>query len=189
MAASIAVQIATDFKVSPSAQRYWLWNCESEECAKLGKMFPPLAQSNKKLLSLYPIRDLTRSGDKESNALFVVNVFLELPRPGETMLHEIQPKELLLFFKFYDPLKVDLEYVGSLYVGHKTSFRTVIERAKEIARCHKDLQLTASKLVTLEPTVVTCDIFAQSTPYQVISHTSPLVSHSQRLSITWFLGM
>lgn len=156
-----------DFKTSVSAQRYWLWKHGNSDSPVLDRIFPSLAQENKKLLSLHPVRDTIRSADKKSNALMVVNVFLEIPLTGDHLLHEIQPNELLLFFKFYDPLKVVLEYIGCLYVNKKTYFGNILEKAKSLANVHKDLEVVASKLVTVEPSVVTCDIFAQSTPYQV----------------------
>ena len=97
----------------------------------------------------------------------VINVFLELPQPEETTLHEIQKDEILLFFKFYDPLKAELDYIGSMYVSKKMYFGTILDKAKKLANVHKDLDVTAAKIAALEPSVVTCEIFAQSTPYQV----------------------
>lgn len=160
--------MSIDFKVSPSNQRYWLWKRGDGDSAVLGNVFSSLTQENKRLISLHGVRDPVRSADKKNKALMVVNVFLELPPPDSPSLREIQSGEILLFIKFYDPLKVDLEYIGSLYVGRKTYFGSILDRAKRLAKVHKDLEIVASKLITVEPSVVTCDLFAQSTPYQVI---------------------
>lgn len=114
----------------------------------------------------------------------VINIFLELPRSGATTLHEIQPNELLLFIKFYDPLKVALEYAGSLYVGRETYFGTILEEAKALASLHKDLEVTASKIVAVEPSIVICDIFAQSTPRQVNLDTETVIPI--RFRMNWY---
>lgn len=119
------------------------------------------------MISLHTIRDLARSSDKKSNALMVVNFYLELPRPGKTLLPEIKPEELLLFVKFYDTFHAEMQYIGSLFVGKKDLIGDILGQAKAISNLPKDLVLSACKLVAYEPSIVLCELFDQSTPEKV----------------------
>lgn len=139
----IKSRVETLTGVPSSCQRYWAFAERDGQSYRPFKLLSP-EDEDKPLMELKDLRDTRQCGPtRKLQSLMDFKLYVQLPRTfskegvGQILapqgqLQPYNPKnEILLFFKFYDPVKNAIELVGSLIVGKN---QTVSELARY---CHR----------------------------------------------------
>ncbi|KAM1263158.1 hypothetical protein PS2_027967 [Malus domestica] len=103
-------EVAKEFGIPVQFQRFWLWAKRQNHTYRPNRPLTPLEEAQ----SVGQLREVS---NKSNNA--ELKLFLEIEL-GLDLLPLSPPEktkeEILLFFKFYDPFKEELRYVGRLFV-------------------------------------------------------------------------
>ncbi|KAM1157590.1 hypothetical protein FF1_028163 [Malus domestica] len=103
-------EVAKEFGIPVQFQRFWLWAKRQNHTYRPNRPLTPLEEAQ----SVGQLREVS---NKSNNA--ELKLFLEIEL-GPDLLPLSPPEktkeEILLFFKFYDPFKEELRYVGRLFV-------------------------------------------------------------------------
>eukprot|EP00850_Spirogloea_muscicola_P023127 SM000331S12523 [mRNA] locus=s331:27091:34038:- [translate_table: standard] len=104
--------VAKELGIPVQCQRYWLWAKRQNRTSRPNRPLTPVEEAQ-------AVDSLKKAANKTHTA--ELKLFLETPiacpeTPITTALPERANDEILLFLKFYDPLKEELRYVGRMFV-------------------------------------------------------------------------
>ncbi|KAL7614149.1 hypothetical protein Lser_V15G07976 [Lactuca serriola] len=120
-------EVAREFGVPVECQRFWTWAKRQNHTYR---PYRPLTR----LEETQSIGQLRTVYNKYGNAEAELNLFLEsvigpdlqpIPPPS------ISEEDILVFFKLYDPVKLQLRYVGSLYVRSSQKPTEIVSKLNE----------------------------------------------------------
>lgn len=123
----------------------------------------------KTVLDLRHIKDMKPPPSEENTALMTINLFLETPEGhglgNEGILHTIQQDDLLIFIKYYDPVSMELYYLGHMFVEKTCRFRMVLNEAKKMAGLGLEDEVVGVKEVQHLPEVICEDLLSKRTVF------------------------
>ncbi|GMH43258.1 hypothetical protein BSKO_11180 [Bryopsis sp. KO-2023] len=154
--------VQTDFGVPSDLQRYWVWSQRQN-----GTIRPNSPLTDRREIDT--VLDLQRFKDKqyapqEKHALMTIKLYLEKPDASYGMLKELEPNDLLLFCKLYDPFKTKLCYVGHIFVDKSMPFKEIFWRLKALAGLEDSTDIAAYEEVRFEPSVMCNELDADASP-------------------------
>uniref|UniRef100_A0A7N0VJD6 ubiquitinyl hydrolase 1 n=1 Tax=Kalanchoe fedtschenkoi TaxID=63787 RepID=A0A7N0VJD6_KALFE len=124
--------IAKEFGIPVQFQRFWIWAKRQNHTYRPNRPLMPLEEK----LTVGQLRDASNKAPNADLKLFLeVELGLEFrPIP----LPYIGKEDILLFFKHYDPEKVEIRYVGRLFVKNTARPVEILSKLKEMAGYRPD---------------------------------------------------
>ncbi|KAI8556267.1 hypothetical protein RHMOL_Rhmol05G0239600 [Rhododendron molle] len=142
--------VAKEFGIPVQFQRFWLWAKRENNTYRPDRPVKPRQEAK-------PVGHLREATNKMNVA--ELNLFLEVEL-GQG-LRPIPPpvkraEDILLFFKFYDPLKEELRYVGRLYVKARGKPVDFLAKINGLAGFAPDEDIQLFEEIKFEP-IVMCE--------------------------------
>ncbi|KAM0937163.1 putative ubiquitinyl hydrolase 1 [Dioscorea sansibarensis] len=141
-------EVAKEFGIPVQFQRFWLWAKRQNHTYRPNR--PLTAQEEAQ--SVGQLREVSNKAHNAELKLFLeVELGLDLrhlPPPDKTK------EDILLFFKFYDPAKEELRYVGRLFVKALGRPLEILAKLNEMAGFPPNEQLQLFEEIKFEPTVM-----------------------------------
>lgn len=177
-----AHQVAEDFGVAPKQQRFWVWKRRHNSTVRPDSCLP-LGMPLDTVLDLRDFKD-SPYATMERNALMTVKLYLQLPELPSRPLCEIPSDSVLLFFKFYDPVKRQLTYIGHLCVHKCEPFQSTFARVAKMVGLEGP-DVVGYEEIKFEPSVLCEEVPEDSTPEQVrLQHPCSTVTHMAAFHIS-----
>lgn len=105
----------------------------------------------------------------DKNALMTIKLFLETPSENAATSKEInQNEKLLLFCKYFDPLKKELSYLGHTFVESNMEMKNIFQKIKKEFNISEDTKLIGYEEIKYDPLVDMNDLSLDSTPEEVL---------------------
>ncbi|KAL3625125.1 CSN-associated deubiquitinating enzyme Ubp12 [Castilleja foliolosa] len=142
-------EVAKEFGIPVQFQRFWLWAKRQNHTYRPNR---PLTRQEE-AQTVGALRDVS---NKVHNA--ELKLFLEVER-GQDLpqaLPEKNKEDILLFFKLYDPIKVELRYVGRLFLKSSGKPIEILTKLNELAGFAPDQEIVLFEEIKFEPSVM-CD--------------------------------
>ncbi|KAK8918564.1 Ubiquitin carboxyl-terminal hydrolase 13 [Platanthera zijinensis] len=144
-------EVAKEFGVPVQYQRFWLWAKRQNHTYRPNRPLYPQEEAQ----SAQQLREVS---NKAHNA--ELKLFLEVELGPD--LHPIAPPEktkedILLFFKFYDPEKEDLRYVGRLFVKAFGKPLDILSKLNQMADFPPNEEIELYEEIKFEPNVM-CEL-------------------------------
>ncbi|KAH0677829.1 hypothetical protein KY285_025630 [Solanum tuberosum] len=142
-------EVAKAFGIPVQFQRYWLWKKRENHTYR-----PDRALTSQEEIQ-YSVGQLRENSNTVNNT--ELKLFLEvilcpdlrrLPPPGKTN------KEILLFFKLYNPREEKIRYVGQLFVKERSKLLEISSKLKELASFSPDEEIDLFEEIRFEPNVM-----------------------------------
>uniref|UniRef100_A0A0D3GML7 ubiquitinyl hydrolase 1 n=1 Tax=Oryza barthii TaxID=65489 RepID=A0A0D3GML7_9ORYZ len=140
-------EVAKEFGIPTQFQRFWLWAKRQNHTYRPNRPLTPQEET-------HTVGQLKEAANKAHNA--ELKLFLEvelgldlkpLPLPDKTR------EDILLFFKFYDPEKEQLRYVGRLFVKASGKPQDILPKLRKMAGFSQDEEI---ELYELEDGDIVC---------------------------------
>ena len=125
-------QIEDELGIPIKNQRFWMW------AKRQNHTYRP----NRPLTAQEEMQQVVQIKETTSKTVNDLKLFLEVPN-GKTELPTIQRKEILLFFKFYDPVKQTVEFVGRLFAHLNTKIYDLRSNMCEMANLAPNEEVVA----------------------------------------------
>ncbi|XP_038690437.1 ubiquitin carboxyl-terminal hydrolase 12-like isoform X5 [Tripterygium wilfordii] len=117
-------EVAKEFGIPVQFQRFWLWAKRQNHTYRPNR---PLTLQEE-AQSVGQLREVSNKANTAELKLFLdVERGQPIPPPGKSK------EDILLFFKFYDPLKEELRYVGRLFVKSSGKPVEILPKLNELA--------------------------------------------------------
>ncbi|XP_074565109.1 ubiquitin C-terminal hydrolase 13-like [Curcuma longa] len=159
----IKEEVAKEFGVPVHFQRFWLW---AKRQNNTYRPIRPLS-TQQEAESVGQLREISNKMQNHELKLFLeVELGLDLhpcPLPDKTK------EDILLFFKFYDPEKEELRYVGRLFVKALGKPADILSKLNEMAGFSPSVEIQLFEEIKFEPNVM-CDHIDNNVPF----HSSQL---------------
>ncbi|XP_039146207.1 ubiquitin carboxyl-terminal hydrolase 12-like isoform X2 [Dioscorea cayenensis subsp. rotundata] len=141
-------EVAKEFRIPVQFQRFWLWAKRQNHTYRPNR--PLTAQEEAQ--SVGQLREVSNKAHNAELKLFLeVELGLDLrPLPPPDKSKE----DILLFFKFYDPAKEELRYVGRLFVKALGRPLEILAKLNEMAGFPPNEQVQLFEEIKFEPTVM-----------------------------------
>ncbi|KAL8214408.1 hypothetical protein R6Q57_003857 [Mikania cordata] len=139
--------VAKEFGIPVQFQRYWLWAKRQNQTYRPNR---PLTLHEETLT----VGQLREASNKVHNA--ELKLFLEIefgPDLNPLPLPEKTKDDILLFFKLYDPEKLELRFVGRSYVKSLGKVIEILPKLKEMAGFSPDEEIQLYEEIKFEPNV------------------------------------
>ena len=159
-------RVSQDFGIPTHLQRFWLWMHRQNGTVRIDKPLEPMSEKIETVLDLRHYKEKLSTPMPERNALMTIQLFLEAPEQ-DNVLRSLNPSEILIFIKFYDPKIRKLSYVGHLFVDKGAQFRLIFERARILAKLPPEADVVGFEEVKYEPAVVCTELSPTQTPEKV----------------------
>ncbi|WCJ33065.1 Ubiquitin C-terminal hydrolase 13 [Euphorbia peplus] len=142
-------EVAKKFGIPVQFQRFWFWAKRQNNTYRPDQ---PLT-SEEEAQSVGDLKVSNKGNNAELKLFLEVELGLDL--------HPISPpnktkKDILLFFKFYDPKKGELRYVGRLFVKSSGNPMEILSKINQMAGFSPDEEIELYEEVFFEPRV-RCD--------------------------------
>ncbi|XP_057493577.1 ubiquitin C-terminal hydrolase 13-like [Actinidia eriantha] len=140
--------VAKEFGIPVQFQRFWLWGKRQNHTFRPRR---PLTSEEESLC----VGQLIEVSNETNNA--ELKLFLEVEFGQD--LRPISPplkrkKDILLFFKLYDPVKEELRYVGRLFVNANGRPVEILTKLNEMAGFAADEEITLFEEIKFQPSVM-----------------------------------
>ncbi|KAK9986554.1 hypothetical protein SO802_031505 [Lithocarpus litseifolius] len=152
--------VAKEFGIPVQFQRFWIWAKRQNHTYRPNRPLLPQEESQS-------VGQLSEVSYKKHNA--ELKLFLEV-EPGLD-LHRILPPEktkedILLFFKFYDPEKGELRYVGRFFVKSSGKPIEILEKLNQLAGFAPDVEIELYEEIKFDPCVM-CEHLDKRTSFRL----------------------
>ncbi|XP_024017495.1 ubiquitin carboxyl-terminal hydrolase 12 isoform X2 [Morus notabilis] len=141
-------EVAKELGIPVQFQRFWLWAKRQNHTYRPNRPLTPLEETQ----SVGQLREVS---NKANNA--ELKLFLEVEL-GPDMRPVATPKktkkEILLFFKLYDPEKEELRYVGRLFVRETGMPAEILTKLNEMAGFSVDEEIELFEEIKFEPHIL-----------------------------------
>eukprot|EP00850_Spirogloea_muscicola_P017054 SM000143S00719 [mRNA] locus=s143:49387:56676:- [translate_table: standard] len=142
--------VAKELGVPVQCQRYWLWAKRQNHTYRPNRPLTPVEEAQ-------TVGLLKEAANKAHTA--ELKLFLETPiaspeTPITTALPERAKDDILLFFKFYDPLKEELRYVGRMFVRLGSKPMDIKSKLASMAGFAPTEELLLYEEIKFEPSVM-----------------------------------
>ena len=163
-------KVSKDVGIPPEVQRFWLWKQRQNGTMHLDKPLDTSIINVETVLDLRHFKEKTMTPTIEKTALLTIHLYLETPE-SENALHQLQPNELVLFIKRYDPQSSKLSHVGHLFLDKGEPLSAALKHATSLAGLPPETDITGFQ-VKHEPAVVCSDLIPTETLEKVLSTVS-----------------
>ncbi|KAJ8756255.1 hypothetical protein K2173_025067 [Erythroxylum novogranatense] len=140
--------IAKEFGIPVQFQRFWLWAKRQNHTYRPNRPLTPQEEAQ----SVGQLREVSNKANNAELKLFLeVELgpdFRPVPPP------EKNKEDILLFFKFYDPFKEELRYVGRLFVKGTGKPSEILAKLNEMAGFSPDQEIDLYEEIKFEPNVM-----------------------------------
>ncbi|KAK6131638.1 hypothetical protein DH2020_034652 [Rehmannia glutinosa] len=141
-------EVAKEFDIPVQFQRFWIWAKRQNHTYRPNRPLTPQEEAQ-------TVGALREVSNKAHNA--ELKLFLEVDFGLD--LHPVPPPEkskddILLFFKFYDPEKEELRYVGRLFVKSSGKPIEILAKLNEMAGFAPDEEIELFEEIKFEPSVM-----------------------------------
>ncbi|KAK9823704.1 hypothetical protein WJX72_004794 [[Myrmecia] bisecta] len=143
-------EVERQLGVPVDRQRYWLWAKRQNNTFRPNRVMQ-LEDDAKQVME---IKDGTYR-----NGVTDLRLYLEVPHAAQSPTSPLLPiskNEILLFFKFYDPLTETLRYAGRGFAHKTTKVADMFPMLRKMAGLPEDAPLEAYEEIKFEPNVM-CD--------------------------------
>ncbi|KAK6944170.1 MATH/TRAF domain [Dillenia turbinata] len=141
-------EVAKEFGIPVQFQRFWIWAKRQNHTYRPNRPLTPQDEAQ-------PVGQLREIVSKLNNADLKLFLEVELgqdlspfPPPDKTK------EDILLFFKFYDPEKEELRYVGRLFVKSSGRPIEILSKINEMAGFAPDEEIELYEEIKFEPCVM-----------------------------------
>ncbi|KAL8538971.1 hypothetical protein ACS0TY_000829 [Phlomoides rotata] len=140
--------VAKEFGIPVQCQRFWLWAKRQNHTYRPNRALTPQEETQ----SVGHLREISNKTNNAELKLFLeVALDLEMqPLPPTEKTKE----DILLFFKFYDPIKEELRYVGRLFVKGNGKPMDILTKLNEMAHFAPDEEIELFEEIKFEPNVM-----------------------------------
>ncbi|KAG8376856.1 hypothetical protein BUALT_Bualt09G0107400 [Buddleja alternifolia] len=141
-------EVAKEFGIPVQFQRFWIWAKRQNHTYRPNRPLTPQEEA-------HPVGALREISNRGHNA--ELKLFLEVERGQD--LHPVPPpqknkKDILLFFKLYDPEKEELRYVGRLFVKNSGKPIEILPKLNHMAGFAPDEEIELFEEIKFEPSVM-----------------------------------
>ncbi|KAM0013352.1 putative ubiquitinyl hydrolase 1 [Helianthus debilis subsp. tardiflorus] len=136
-------EVAKELGIPVQYQRFWFCARRVNHTYRPDIPFTPQEEA-------LPVGQLRGVSKTANNA--ELKLFLEDSRPVPPPA--ITKKDILLFFKLYDPFKEELRYVGRLFVNGTSSPKEILAKLNELAGFAPDVEIELFEEVKFNPNVM-----------------------------------
>ncbi|XP_050281152.1 ubiquitin C-terminal hydrolase 12-like isoform X23 [Quercus robur] len=141
-------EVAKELGIPVQFQRFWLWAQRQNNTYRPNRPLTPQEEAQ----SVGQLREVS---NKANNA--ELKLFLEVEL-GQDLQPVPPPKrtkrDILLFFKLYDPSKEELRYVGRLFVKGSGKPVEILPKLNEMAGFSADEEIELYEEIKFEPTIM-----------------------------------
>ncbi|XP_031094460.1 ubiquitin carboxyl-terminal hydrolase 12-like [Ipomoea triloba] len=141
-------EVAKEFGIPMQYQRFWLWAKRQNHTYRPNRSLTALEETQ----SVGQLREVSNKANNAELKLFLeVELGLDLtpiPPPEKTK------DDILLFFKFYDPLKEEIRYVGCLFVKASGKPLEILTKLNELAGFSLDEEIELFEEIKFDPNVM-----------------------------------
>ncbi|KAK8941776.1 Ubiquitin carboxyl-terminal hydrolase 13 [Platanthera guangdongensis] len=145
---SFKEEVAKEFGIPIQFQRFWLWAKRQNHTFRPHR---PLS-TPEETQSVVQLQEVTNKGHNAELRLFL-EVELEV-RFRSCSPPDRTKEDMLLFFKFFDPVKEELRYVGRLFVRALGKPAEILTKLNEMAGFSPNEDLELYEEIKFEPTVM-----------------------------------
>ncbi|KAL0008200.1 hypothetical protein SO802_009702 [Lithocarpus litseifolius] len=141
-------EVAKEWGIPVQFQRFWLWAKRQNHTYRPNRPLTPQEEAQ-------PVGQLREVSKKANNA--ELKLFLEVELGQD--LQPVPPpertkKDILLFFKLYDPSKEELRYVGRLFVKGSGKPVKILPKLNEMAGFSADEEIELYEEIKFEPFIM-----------------------------------
>ncbi|CAM8927423.1 unnamed protein product [Rhodiola kirilowii] len=141
-------EIAKEFGVPVQCQRFWFWAKRQNHTYRPNRPLTPQEE-------LQPVGQLREVSNKTHNAELKLLLEVEFgPDSRPIPLPEKTKADILLFFKFYNPEKEELRFVGKLYVKSSGKPVEIIGKLNEMVGLPPDEEIELYEEIKFDPCVM-----------------------------------
>ncbi|TMW96090.1 hypothetical protein EJD97_007923 [Solanum chilense] len=142
-------EVAKAFGIPVQFQRYWLWK------KRVNNTYRPERALTSQEETQYSVGQLRENSITVNNS--ELKLFLEvilcpdlrrLPPPGK------KNKEILVFFKLYNPVEESIRYVGRLFVKERSKLLEILSKLKEWASFSPDEEIDLFEEINFNPCAI-----------------------------------
>ncbi|MFS7989857.1 putative ubiquitinyl hydrolase 1 [Helianthus anomalus] len=145
---SFKEEVAKELGIPVQFQRFWLWAKRQNQTYRPNRPLTP----HEETLTVGQLRD---ASNKTQNAELKLFLEIELgPDLNPLPLPEKTIDEILLFFKLYDPEKLELRFVGRSFVKSSSKVIEIIPKLKEMAGFSPEEDIQLYEEIKFEPNVM-----------------------------------
>ncbi|XP_030531793.1 ubiquitin C-terminal hydrolase 12-like isoform X2 [Rhodamnia argentea] len=153
-------EVAREFGVPVQCQRFWLWAKRQNHTYRPNRPLIPQEEA-------LPVGQLREMSSKAYNAELKLFLEVELGLDQVPVSPPEKSKEdILLFFKFYNPEKGELRYVGRFFVKSHGRPIEILPKLNEMAGFNQDEELELFEEIKFEPCVM-CEHLDKKTPFRL----------------------
>ncbi|XP_059435347.1 ubiquitin C-terminal hydrolase 12-like isoform X3 [Corylus avellana] len=152
-------EVAKEFGIPVQFQRFWFWAKRQNHTYRPNRPLTP----QEEVQSVGQLREVSNKANNAELKLFLeVEVGQDLrpvPPPEKTK------DDILLFFKYYDPLKEVLRYVGRLFVKGSGKPAEILIKLNEMAGFGPDEEIELYEEIKFEPNIM-CERIDKKTTFR-----------------------
>ncbi|KAM4079346.1 ubiquitin C-terminal hydrolase 12 isoform X2 [Castanea sativa] len=152
--------VAKEFGIPVQFQRFWIWAKRQNHTYRPNRPLLPQEESQ----SVGQLREVSNKTHNAELKLFLeVEIGLDLrpiPPPEKTK------EDILLFFKFYDPEKGELRYVGRFFVKSSGKPIEILEKLNQMAGFAPDEEIELYEEIKFDPCVM-CEHLDKRTSFRL----------------------
>nr|XP_023907255.1 ubiquitin carboxyl-terminal hydrolase 12 isoform X1 [Quercus suber] len=152
--------VAKEFGIPVQFQRFWIWAKRQNHTYRPNRPLLPQEESQ----SVGQLREVSNKTHNAELKLFLeVELGLDLrpiPPPEKTK------EDILLFFKFYDPEKGELRYVGRFFVKSSGKPIEILEKLNQMAGFAPDEEIELYEEIKFDPGVM-CEHLDKRTSFRL----------------------
>ncbi|KAK4581874.1 hypothetical protein RGQ29_025152 [Quercus rubra] len=153
-------EVAKQLGIPVQFQRFWLWAKRQNHTYRPNRPLLPQEESQ----SVSQLREVSNKTHNAELKLFLeVELGLDLrpiPPPEKTK------EDILLFFKFYDPEKGELRYVGRFFVKSSGKPIEILEKLNQMAGFAPDEEIELYEEIKFDPCVM-CEHLDKRTSFRL----------------------
>ncbi|CAN0879148.1 Ubiquitin C-terminal hydrolase 12 [Linum grandiflorum] len=153
-------EVAKEFGIPVQCQRFWIWAKRQNHTYRPNRPLLPQEEAQ----SVGQLREMSNKTHNAELKLFLeVEVGMDLrpiPPPDKTK------EDILLFCKFYDPMKAELRYVGRLLVKVMSKPIEIVPKLNEMAGFSPDEEIELYEEIKFEPSVM-CEPIDKMTSFRL----------------------
>ncbi|XP_050281155.1 ubiquitin C-terminal hydrolase 12-like isoform X26 [Quercus robur] len=138
-------EVAKELGIPVQFQRFWLWAQRQNNTYRPNRPLTPQEEAQ----SVGQLREVSNKANNAELKLFLeVELGQPVPPPKRTK------RDILLFFKLYDPSKEELRYVGRLFVKGSSKPVKILAKLNEMAGFSADEEIELYEEIKFEPTIM-----------------------------------
>lgn len=144
--------VAEKLGVPVEKQRYWVWQVRQNKTYRVAHRLTPQEEDS----ALMDLREHREKGSATSkHSLMDLRLYMETPWPDAgAPVSQPKPNDILMFLKYYDPLKEELRFCGHMYVDKTLMVRNLHPLLRLYAELPEDVPLEVYEEVKSEPTII-----------------------------------